>query len=423
MLTATLSVFGMQNFVEVAGMQKEQRTRLPPFYHTTSQLGLMVKAMQNTCAGFTVETASEDGTPADLSEDPGALSLQTVRIKQSGGAAKKLRVALVFNEHARELITGEVALWLMRQLCQSKGTASLIRQEGVSSLEASLLQSNVTAALSDMEFLLVPNANPSSRMKVENGDYCLRANENGVDLNRDWDEHWQSSAEVSDAPPGSAPFSQPETRILKKILGDFKPELFISVHSGNLGVFVPWAYAKTAPAPAKADLSLAEGIAKDFCKCPFGGAAQTVGYPCPGTSLDYVYDKLGARYSFAVEIWISRDQQPKFKSRFEALEKQWRSQHPSSLSAQAADAEMASTVTRQHEMGSARMAVHAGGHAGLLQGTLRRHEHHHHLSKFDPSWCLQNFNPLTETDFKDTRQRWTHALLALANRVKAQQVH
>ena len=37
---------------------------------------------------------------------------------------------------------------------------------------------------------MVINVNPKSRMEVENGNYCLRTNENGVDLNRNWDAHW-----------------------------------------------------------------------------------------------------------------------------------------------------------------------------------------------------------------------------------------
>ena len=34
------------------------------------------------------------------------------------------------------------------------------------------------------------NGNPISRKKVENGDVCLRTNENGVDLNRNWASYW-----------------------------------------------------------------------------------------------------------------------------------------------------------------------------------------------------------------------------------------
>jgi len=34
-----------------------------------------------------------------------------------------------------------------------------------------------------------------------------------------------------------------------------------------------------------------------------GAAGKQVGYLCPGTCLDYIYDKLGAKYSFAFEIY------------------------------------------------------------------------------------------------------------------------
>jgi hypothetical protein len=38
---------------------------------------------------------------------------------------------------------------------------------------------------------MVVNANPNSRQRVESGEYCLRENENGVDINRNYDAHWQ----------------------------------------------------------------------------------------------------------------------------------------------------------------------------------------------------------------------------------------
>jgi len=31
---------------------------------------------------------------------------------------------------------------------------------------------------------------------VEAGEYCLRVNENGVDLNRNWDSHWKMAADA-----------------------------------------------------------------------------------------------------------------------------------------------------------------------------------------------------------------------------------
>ena len=41
------------------------------------------------------------------------------------------------------------------------------------------------------EIWVIVNGNPTSRAKVEDGDTCLRTNENGVDLNRNWDSYWQ----------------------------------------------------------------------------------------------------------------------------------------------------------------------------------------------------------------------------------------
>jgi len=40
-----------------------------------------------------------------------------------------------------------------------------------------------------------------------------------------------------------------------------------------------------------------------FCKCDHGIAGKLVGYLCPGTSLDYAYDKKGVLYSYAWEIF------------------------------------------------------------------------------------------------------------------------
>jgi hypothetical protein len=55
-----------------------------------------------------------------------------------------------------------------------------------------------------------------------------------VDLNRDWEVGWSKEAEMAEQTPGSRPFSQPETRILKKELDSFKPDFFMTVHSGKV---------------------------------------------------------------------------------------------------------------------------------------------------------------------------------------------
>merc|ERR1719335_1347497 len=122
---------------------------------------------------------------------------------------------MVFGEHARELISPEIGLHFLRQLCGPEG--------------AELRKSN--------SFLMVLNANPRSRRAVEAGDYCLRTNENGVDLNRNYGFHWKEEKEddqetgvgTKQGKPfeafssGSGPFSEPETRIISRLLNQTKP--------------------------------------------------------------------------------------------------------------------------------------------------------------------------------------------------------
>merc|ERR1719272_41827 len=117
---------------------------------------------------------------------------------------------------------------------------------------------------------MFPNANPISRRVVEQGNFCERLNPNGVDLNRNWDAHWVAAdvGKIGDAPPGDHAFSEPEARILRDTLAEFEPTFYLSVHSGNLGVFSPYAYASDAPKPPKETTSLLEKVSRDYCQCP-----------------------------------------------------------------------------------------------------------------------------------------------------------
>lgn len=66
--------------------------------------------------------------------------------------------------------------------------------------------------LENFELRVILNANPLSRQKVEKGEYCLRENEHGVDLNRNYDAHWEKiQDDVRQISSGPYPFSEPET--------------------------------------------------------------------------------------------------------------------------------------------------------------------------------------------------------------------
>ena len=74
--------------------------------------------------------------------------------------------------------------------------------------------------------MLFPVINADGHVRVARGDYCARSNRRGVDLNRNWADHWQNNsneeARLIDAYGGSQPFSEPETLILKKEATKFK---------------------------------------------------------------------------------------------------------------------------------------------------------------------------------------------------------
>jgi len=54
----------------------------------------------------------------------------------------------------------------------------------------------------------------------------------------------------------------------------------------------------------KVMISIVEDVNDKYCKeCGVGAAGKEVGYLCPGTCLDYVYENLNADYSFAFEIY------------------------------------------------------------------------------------------------------------------------
>merc|ERR1719401_1161870 len=106
-------------------------------------------------------------------ESDAGVDLDVVTVRKSGAQARN-KVFIVFGEHSRELIGPESGIRLLEKLCDSAN-------------------SKASSVLDTSEFQMVLNSNPRSRLKVEDGDFCLRENPSGVDLNRNWDDEWGSS--------------------------------------------------------------------------------------------------------------------------------------------------------------------------------------------------------------------------------------
>jgi len=253
---------------------------LSKLYHSTDQLMIEYRKLAAECPGMEIS-----------SRKSGSVDMPIVRIKQVASPAH--RSLFFFGEHARELISTESGLAFTRALCDPRSPNAAKAKQ----------------VLENSEVLILPNINADGRARVEHGEYCVRGNGHGVDLNRNWNDHWELGADASkklQSWGGKAPFSEPETQILRSIADEYKPTIFLTVHSGTLGMYMPYAYSAELVADEKDRermLGVLSTLNKDYCACSAGSAGKEVGYLCSGTCLDYMYDKLGTKFAFGYEIW------------------------------------------------------------------------------------------------------------------------
>lgn len=220
----------------------------------------------------------------------------------------KKRVVMIFGEHSRELISSELGLYFIRVLCKE---------------EKAYDEETVSAILANYDFVIVPVVNEFGRNKVQEGDYCWRTNENGVDINRNWDSHWKKDSTLgSNEYPGDHPFSEWESQVLSKLIRINQPEVFISTHAGTLGMYTPFAYKKFSFDLLDGEnakklsnmLKIIKNVNSKYCDCKAGAIGNELWYLCPGTCLDYAYEQLKVKYTFAFEIYDGFSTNLHFKS-------------------------------------------------------------------------------------------------------------
>jgi hypothetical protein len=350
--------------------------RMSPYYHSTQDISNELQALATRCPGMEVKTV--EGT----SDDGRTRSVETVTIRGQGSSPVNKNFFL-FGEHSRELISPESGLHLIKSLCGETD-----------------LKDKAAEVLKTNEFQIVVNGNAESRKKVEQGEFCLRVNPEGVDLNRNWDEKWESDSLMAQTSPGPKPFSEPETRAFKQLVEEYRPTNFLTVHSGTKGMYMPWAYdmEHLATRNQPAMMQILKDLDRDHCQCPFGAAGKEVGYSCPGTCLDWVYDKLQTPYAFAFEIYTGPEYSDQLKERWE------------------------------EKMNSEDGAfIQANSHLG--------HAHFHELFAKHPTdfvqlrsqrgfggdmsaeECFSQFNPKTEAEYNSVVENWSSAYLDMASMV------
>jgi len=345
-----------------------------PYYHSSDAIHQEITDLATKCPAMKLETKTDES--GNL-----AIDVVTIRDPESQPINKNF---LLFGEHARELVSPESGLHFIKTLCGQTGLSDRAKE-----------------VLKDNEFQIIVNGNPHSRKKVEQGEFCLRVNENGVDLNRNWDEEWQPDAAdgVSsvDTNPGPAPFSEPETKIFKAAVAEYQPTTFLTVHSGTKGMYMPWAYDMDHLAKRNQPemMQILKTLDKNHCQCPFGAAGREVGYSCPGTCLDYVYDKLNVEYAFAWEIYTNPEMDGMLQDRWQEK-----------MNEQGSFLQLTSHLGHEHFKDL--FEDHPSSFVQL------RASRGHDMS---PEECFSQFNPASESELNSVVENWSGAYMDMAQEV------
>ena len=174
--------------------------------------------------------------------------------------------------------------------------------------------------------------------------------------------------------------------------------MFVTVHSGTLGMYTPYAYSTDVPHDDPSDLgnmvNIINKLNPEYCECPSGPAGKEVGYLCPGTCLDYVYDEVKTKYSFAFEIYAQDAT---------SIHERYHESSSSSL--------LETGVLHDHHHGHNHGDHHHSEYSCFLQASEESSTSL--LNRLSPEECVGYFNPLLKEDYEKTKTKWSEAFLKM----------
>jgi murein tripeptide amidase MpaA len=180
----------------------------------------------------------------------------------------------------------------------------------------------VNTILDQFEFHIVPVVNPDGYKYTWEKDRMWRKTRSpnagsiciGTDPNRNWDDHWceagASRLACSDSYCGKSAFSEVEVLAVSQYIASVNASQpvveVIDYHSYSQLFMAPWGWSSNTPPDAAIQKSLGQGATDEINSVnnknyKFGQIA-TIIYPASGSSADWVYDKLGVKFSYGVEL-------------------------------------------------------------------------------------------------------------------------
>jgi len=97
--------------------------------------------------------------------------------------------------------------------------------------------------------------------------------------------------------------------MLRDLADQFKPTIFLTIHSGALAMWSPYSYAPVTPTGGgeQVVLNVLKSVNGGYCNCNVGNAGAGLGAitagVAAGTCLDYMWDVLHTPYAMAFEIY------------------------------------------------------------------------------------------------------------------------
>jgi MFS family permease len=128
-------------------------------------------------------------------------------------------------------------------------------------------------------------------LNADGNDLDTRWNINQVDLNRNYDHHWNEQDETQ---PGSGPFSEAETAANSNYMNTVVPnaDLYVTMHTGVWIMLHPWGYIPDQPIDWEMFHFIRDDVHANISDIPIRNANEGL-YPNSGTSRDYGYGIMG----------------------------------------------------------------------------------------------------------------------------------
>jgi len=203
-------------------------------------------------------------------------------------------------QHAREWIGHATVAYITEQLLSQYATNPIVK-----------------AILDEIQFVIVPVVNVDGYVFTWGSNRLWRKNRRantggsfGVDLNRNWDDHWggegSSSNPTSDTYHGTAPFSEPETKAVSVYYQQNGPYAgAIDYHSYSQLILRPYGWTTQLPPNDAESKLVGDGIRDHILsvhRVQYTSEPSWQLYYTAGTAQDWFYAAGKALLAYTIEL-------------------------------------------------------------------------------------------------------------------------